>query len=513
MDSDSLSYKTLKNVSYNFIGYAWPIIFSIFITPFVVHRLGLADYGVYVLINTIIGFLSLLDLGLASALIKYVAEYQASGNLAGLRKLLNSAHTLYFLIAFAGLLIFLILGKFFLPSFHITGETAQQIFLVFILAGLAFFVNTWGYVYAIIPAATQRYDIATKLSLAQLTFFNLGILVLVIMGFRLKAIMCLYLVSNILLIMGFRHYFHRLLPGIKLSLGWDKEELKKSYSFGIFAALTNLASTSLFQLDRFLIPIFLGPALLTYYSLPGNVAQKVSGISGSLTQILFPLTSALSGSGQEARIGQIYRRTIRNLAVLAAAGASSCAFLAYPILLVWVGPQFAQHGWKILIILATTHFFLALYGPLTFCLLGLGKSRLLTYISTGLALVNVLFLILLVPQYGIEGAAWAYLAGVLVIPVLALWVEKRYLNLGGIGLFYLKLYSQIIFTGLALYFISRLILYKLAINLYSVIGIGLLFVVLYLLMYKLFGFMAEEDWSLLKAFGLKIRQRILPLKN
>ncbi len=512
MDSASLSYKTLKNVSYSLVGYVWPIVFSIFVTPIVLHRLGLANYGIYVLVNTIIGFLTLLDLGLASALIKYIAEYQAAGNEEGLRKLLNSAHTLYLFIAFIGLAVFLFLGKFFLPIFHITGMTTSHIFVVFALAGAAFFVITWGYVYAAVPAALQRYDITTKLSMFQLTFFNLGMLALVIMGFQLKAIMTLYLFFNIILVLVFRYYFKQLLPGFELSFGWDRKELKKSYRFGVFAAITNLSATSLFQLDRFLIPIFLGPALLTYYTLPGNVAQKVSGVSSSLTQVLFPLSSSLFGSGEQEKVGMVYRRTVRNLAVVAAAGSTACVLFAYPILLFWLGRDFADQGWKILIILAATHYLLSLYSPVYFCLMGLGKSKFLMYLSLFLAVVNIAFLIILVPHYGIVGAAWAYLAGVLPIPFLAAWVEQKYLGLKGIAAFYLKLYAKLFFTAGAVYVLVRFVLMKFAVSLYSLMAVGLLSAALYLLFYKLFGFMETEDWVLLKSFILKIKQKVIPVK-
>jgi O-antigen/teichoic acid export membrane protein len=61
METSSLSYKTYKNISYSFIGFVVPIVFSVFITPVIVHKLGVAEYGVLILTNTIMGFLGLLD--------------------------------------------------------------------------------------------------------------------------------------------------------------------------------------------------------------------------------------------------------------------------------------------------------------------------------------------------------------------------------------------------------------------------------------------------------------------
>ncbi len=98
MDSDSLSYKTLRNVSYSLVGFGLPIVFSVFITPVVVHRLGIVDYGVYILTLTIGVFIGLFDLGLTTAAGKYLSEYFATNNQAELQKLIQALGILYIII-------------------------------------------------------------------------------------------------------------------------------------------------------------------------------------------------------------------------------------------------------------------------------------------------------------------------------------------------------------------------------------------------------------------------------
>src|SRR5579862_899123 len=119
MAEESYSFKVLKNSSWGFISYASSIVFSIFITPIIVRRLGLVDYGVYVFANTIMVFLGLLDLGLTTSVSKHLSELHAQNDFAGLKKMLNSANSLYWIIGVSGLLIFFLVGKFFLPFFHI----------------------------------------------------------------------------------------------------------------------------------------------------------------------------------------------------------------------------------------------------------------------------------------------------------------------------------------------------------------------------------------------------------
>lgn len=507
MEKESLSYRALKNSSYTFIGYVFPILFSVFITPVMVHRLGVEDYGIYILVNTIMAFLGLLDLGLGVALIKYISQYQAEGNSEGLKNLINSAYSLYFAIGALGFGIYITLGKFFLQIFHITGQSQEHILVVFALAGCLFFMNSISQVYGIVPAALQRFDISIKINLGQLTIFNLAVLVAVLLGYKLKVILFLNIITILGMALAFRWQLKKLLPEIHLQLAWSKNEIVKAYKFGLLAAVNNLASNSLIQLDRFVIPIFLGPAALSYYSLPGNVAQKTGGIVGSLAGAIFPITSGLIGKGDLERLKSIYRKVMRNATLMAAACTMAIVSFAYPILYFWLGKDFADKGWVILIVVAVTYFFLALFTILQNFLLGMNKVKFLMFTSIGFAVLNIIFLVLLVPKFGIIGAAWAYLAGVSPVPLVFYWVEKKFFKFEDIGRFYGILYFKI-FTVAAIYFLlMRYLVLMFVVSLPSLIVIGPLAVLAFFGIYAALGFIDKEDRDLFITFWQKIKSR------
>jgi O-antigen/teichoic acid export membrane protein len=508
MEKESLSYRALKNSSYTFIGYVFPILFSIFITPVMVHKLGVEDYGVYILVNTIMAFLSLLDLGLGVALVKYISQYQAEGNHEGLKNLLNSAYCLYFAIGVLGFGIYVILGKFFLQIFHITGQSQQHILVVFSLAAVLFFLNSINQMYAIVPAALQRFDITTKINLSQLTVFNLSILVAVLFGYKLKVILFLNVITVLGMLLAFRWQLKKVLPEIRLRFVWSRNEVVKAYKFGLLAAANNLASNSLIQLDRFVIPIFLGPASLSYYSLPGNVAQKTGGIVGSLAGALFPMTSSLVGEGEHDHLKIIYRKVMRNATLMAAACTMAIISFAYQILYYWLGKDFADKGWLILIIVAVTYFLLALFTILQNFLLGMNKVKFLMFTSLGFAVLNIIFLVLLVPKFGIVGAAWAYLAGVLPVPAVFYWVEKKFLGLKNQAGYYFKLYLKLVITSACYYLLMHFLVSSLVTSLPALVVIGPLAVLSYFFIYYLFGFIETEDWQLFMLFWQKIKARL-----
>src|ERR1700732_5248769 len=63
----------------NWTAFAVSDVVSFFLAPFVVHHLGNVAYGVWVLANSSIAYMALLDLGMRSAVTHFVAKHQARG--------------------------------------------------------------------------------------------------------------------------------------------------------------------------------------------------------------------------------------------------------------------------------------------------------------------------------------------------------------------------------------------------------------------------------------------------
>jgi len=507
MENDSLSYRTLKNISYSFVGFVVPIAFSIFITPVIVHKLGVAEYGVLILTNTILGFLGLLDLGLTASVVKYISEYHALGEWEKLRRALNSANTLYWAIGFVNLAIFFILGKFFLWAFHIGGVSQQNILIVFLLAGLTSFLTAVNSIYTSIPPALQRYDIVNKINLSQLAAYNLGALVLALLGFQLKAILAVNLLTVLGMTVAYKIFSHRLLPALRLRFSWDKQELKKLYSFGIFSAIANISMSAVNQFDRLLIPIFLGPTQLSYYSLPGNVAQKTTTVVGSLGGTFFPMANELAAKGEVERLGAIFRKIIRNLSVLAAATTVSIMVFGEKILRFWIGEEFALKGTEVLQVLAITYFLLSLFGIIYNILMGMSRQKSVALWSSVMAFVNLVLLFAFLKPYGIIGAAWAYFFSVLPVMYLFYWMEKKVFNAQNIFGFYAKLVFKLATAAAAYFAVIYYLVLPLVNSLITLLIIGPLAVLFYMLLYRLFGFFEAEDWQVFLSFFRKILER------
>ena len=157
--------------------------------------------------------------------------------------------------------------------------------------------------------------------------------------------------------------------------------------------------------------------------------------------------------------------------------------------------------------MALTNFILALFGPLSNFLLGLGKLKFLATSSVCMAILNAVALFTLLPLYGIVGAAWAYLISVLPVIYLFYYIETRYLNLPNRGTYYKK---TIIGTMVVVFFVWLLNFFMthFVISLPTLLIAGCTSVLAYVIFYKLFGFFDQEDWKDIERFASLFMKRL-----
>ncbi len=508
MLDNSLTNKTLKNISYNMIGFFLPMFFLLVITPKIITNLGTKNYGVYMYVLAVSSLMGLFDFGLGHTLIKYIAEYKEKNDHERIKKLISTFNIILFLLGFFGLIIYVVMG-FFATYFFLSMNDAGHYYIwLFFISGLTFFISTLSTTYTIVPVALQRFDISTKIGLINLFLSNISILILVLFHFGLRAIFISQLFFAVLLFFEYRFFSQRLLPEAKLNYKWHKNEITTVFKFSLATYISNAANSALTYLDRLLIPIYLGPTALSYYSVPGNINTKTPNLINNVSAVMFPMISSLNSIKNIDKIKNIYCRVFNLITVITFAISISIILFANKILLYWLNADFAEKSTGILIILSVTYYFLSLAGVLNSFLMGLSKTGFLLKTSVIMTIINVILLVVFLPFWGIEGAAYAYLISVLPVIYMFYYTEKKYLNLTGRWKFYLKLYFKLF---IVLSFFSIIVVYLIlpfVNNLQSVVIAGPLSVLLFIFLYGIFGFFEKEDIDLLNKYFKLVLKKI-----
>jgi O-antigen/teichoic acid export membrane protein len=505
--ADSLSQQTARNSFYGFLSYVVPIVFTIVITPLIIRRLGVDQYGLFVLTSVIAGFFGLFKFGLAYGVSKVVSQYHGDRKSDGVSEVLSSTLTLFTIIGLLGLIASFLVGQYGLNWLNIASVDQPAAALMFLFSGIAFFFSSINSTFTNAIAAMQRLDAYTKIYLGGMVILNGGMLLLLLAGFGVVSLVVMQASANLLLSVAYWLALRRVLPEIPVRLKYAHAKFKSYLALNAYAYLHEAASTLLFEFDKVLVSTVAGPTAVSYYNIAGTVSQKIQGTVGSLTSIAMPVASSFSASDQMDRVASIYRRTMRLVIMIAGGLAVAVVSFAPEILRYWVGPAFEINSLIPLYVLAATYFLLSLFTAFGHFVLGLGSVKQLARYTAIFAALNLIFLAVLLPKFGITGAAWAYLLCLLPLPFMIFTTERSIFKLNDSWQFYAACKSKMLIVGALGFVAARLLAPQL---IHSFLGVaigGLIWLVGYGALYRILKFMPAKDWQVLTIAFKKILKR------
>src|SRR6478672_4268691 len=94
-----------KNVGTSWFSLGVNILVGVFLSPFILHRLGDTAYGIWVLIFSVTGYYGLFDLGIRSSVVRFVSRFAATKDDSALSRLINTSLFTYTLIGAVTLLV------------------------------------------------------------------------------------------------------------------------------------------------------------------------------------------------------------------------------------------------------------------------------------------------------------------------------------------------------------------------------------------------------------------------
>src|SRR5436190_642038 len=95
----------------NWAAFAAALAVTFFLAPYLIRNLGDARYGVWCVVESILAYFTLFDLGVAACLVRFVAKYHATGERAELNRVVSACLAVFS----AAALCVLVLGSALVP--------------------------------------------------------------------------------------------------------------------------------------------------------------------------------------------------------------------------------------------------------------------------------------------------------------------------------------------------------------------------------------------------------------
>jgi O-antigen/teichoic acid export membrane protein len=419
--------KILQGSASNLARVALSVVVSLVLPPLLVHRMNTDEYGAWVLILQIGGYINLLDLGLQTAIGKFVAEYDALGDKLAAARTLSSTFAILCASASVGAMAIGVIAwqvpRIFhqMPTHLIPGVRAG-----FLLIGwsMAFSLPFGAFLAAF--TGLQRYGFPTALSISSKALSAAGLAGLLLIHSNLVEMALWLAIVNVATalgqLFGWRRFTRRSV-GFAFQLV-NRASVTRLIRYGAVLSIWSIAALLISGLDMVIVGHY-DFKNTGYYGIATTVTNFMVVLIGSIFGPLLPAVSSLQVGRTAEEIGRMIVSSTRYCALLLCLIGLPLVLGAYPLLRLWVGQEYAVHSWLFLQVLILGNAIRQLGYPYSLAVIATGKQHLATLAAIAEAAVNITVSIYLVQRIGAVGVAIGTVVGALVSVAMHLTISIK----------------------------------------------------------------------------------------
>jgi len=401
-----------KNILANYLGQGWRALMELAFIPVYIKYLGIEAYGLIGIFALLQAWLTLLDMGMTPTLIREMARFTGGAHSAqAIRDLLRSIE----IIAF-GMAISVALGIWaasgwlasdWLIAEKLPVDTVAKAFAVMgVIIALRFIEN----IYRSSIVGLQKQVLLNIINSFMATLRGIGAVgILIWMSSTIEAFFLWQGVISVLNLVLFALIVYRTLPMVDHGGRFSRPALQDIWHFSSGMVVITFLSLLITQMDKILLSHILTLKVFGYYVFAGVVASGLNILSTAIADAYFPDFVKILSHKDEIALRRSYHQGAQLVIVVVGAAAFVLMLFADRMLLLWTGdPIFTQQVTPIAIVLV--------FGTFIHCLLVIPYQMQLAYGWTSITIrVNTVAIaifvpanVLIVPIYGVMGAAWLW---------------------------------------------------------------------------------------------------------
>jgi O-antigen/teichoic acid export membrane protein len=397
-----------RSLRANWIGVAANGIVSLFLSRYVYAALGEDIYGVWLLVVSLTGYLSLIELGMRTSLGRFINYYLGRKETEHVNGIISTALT-FFLACGIPLFAAAILIA---PNFGAIFPKASPAYLdgarsAVMMVSLSLWLTFFGATFTQVLFSQDRFDIYNIINIIVLVVRAVGTVVVLHFDGGIARLSAVQAGSSLVGVILSYIMAHRVFPALNIRfrrVTWAY--FRELSSFSIWAFVSSIAMRLLYLTDLLVIGWFLGPGAVPYYNIPIMLVVYSREFVGQITEVLAPQTMKHCGTGDYESLRYMFRWGSKVTMALAIPFYSGLILLGPEFMTMFWGPAFDQSKW-VLVILAVPQLVTMAVRVGGSIISGLGHVRFGASMSLAQALCNfgLTLLFLGVFKMGLIGVA------------------------------------------------------------------------------------------------------------
>ena len=428
----SRSAVIFRNIASNWIGFVVNAAVTIVLTPYVLHELGVARYGIWILTSSIVGYYGLLDFGFRSGVTQYLTRYLALHDYEKASDCISSAVVALFMLAV--LVLGLSIGGAVVAPFLFTipPDMIREAFWCILIVGVSSALQIAFSPYASVFTATQRFDLTNLIAIIMRLLSAGGIVAAISMGHGLIGVSVAMGGANIVEYLIRWRVAYLLLP--QMDVAWRRAnlaQLREIASFGGWNFLISINNYVYYYVPNMLIGAFMPVAAVGYYALATGLLKNVKSVLSPVGQVIYPVAVEIHTKGNQKELLRLYHDGSRLMILAMISVVLVAMFWSEDFYRLWIGEEYVSgeqfHSvafiFQILLAGILTSYISNIAAQI---LVGAGRVRILATALVCGSMLNISLSLVLIHPFGLAGiAAATVLASVIIdLIVVPLLLQK-----------------------------------------------------------------------------------------
>lgn len=428
--SSSKQIKTGAILSY--LAIAFNIIAGIIYTPWMISKIGQANYGLYTLATSLITMF-VMDFGMSAAVTRFISRYIAAGDKEGANNFLGLVYKLYIAIDTVIFTVLVVL-YFFIDTIYANLSPAEieSFKVLYIIVGCFSVIS---FPFTNLNGILQAHEKFIQLKLCDLfhkIFIIVAMVVALLAGYGVYALVTVNAVSGLLTILLKLIIIHKKTHIRANFKFFDKTVLKDIFGFSVWTTIGSVAQRLIFNVT---------PTIIAAVSITGSIGVAVFGLASTIEGYVYTFATAINGMFM-ARISRIVvsdkkDKELMPLMIkigriqLMLIGFITVCFIALGksfVVDIWRKPDFIETYYCAILLILPSVF----YTPMqiaTTTLVVEDKVRLQAIVYLVMGVINVICSLILSRLFGAIGASVSIFIAYMVRTILLACIYQKVLKI------------------------------------------------------------------------------------
>jgi O-antigen/teichoic acid export membrane protein len=390
---------------------------SVLIMPFVVHSLGDRLYGIWALAAAVISYYNVLELGLSSAVGRFVAGALGSGDKQQLNRVYNTSLLVFTLIGLTALVISVAAAP--ASTLFIKNPLDAPIFWrAILILGASLAIGFPMRVLKGVLEADLRFGPSAGIDLLGLLLRTALLIVFIKMGAKVVGLAWATLLANLPALILYPYFVRRNLPALHFSRSfWTLSTSKDLFSYSIISFITQ-AGGLLRNFSPFIVASFLGLGAVTHLKVVQSLNNYAVHVLIAIIGVFQPVFSRQDGAKDYEGLQKTLLFSTKISLSIASLAAFGLLALGRPFISRWMGVSYLD-AYPCLAALVIGVGFSIAQRPSSYVLFALARHRFLAVTVVIEGVLSVVLSVILVPRIGLLGIGLGALIPMFMTKVIA----------------------------------------------------------------------------------------------